>query len=319
MENKFDLKFNATYTSISKYVDSLYDGFIPSVVGKIRTLDFVTLVPDVAYTKVIPTVNTTLDLVDASSCTTFANGATAAITGVTLTTCFKKAEESFCINEMSQYWAGQYMRSGDYKSLPFEQSFVDEYAGKIAKKLDQIFWQGDSCVTGVMAGATAGGATWIGTQSFSTSTAITNGIIYTFDNMINYLATANSDMLSEDLVIAVGQDAFDVYTRSIRNLNLYHFSPDEINGASVKLFGKRNVTLFATVGLNGTNKAMLYKPEFVFWGTDIAPVDGKPIDGEYSFYLNKYLLRFQVKIGAAIAFPASSVVATLTSSFNTTV
>ncbi len=243
MEKK-DLKFSATYTSINKYVDQLYDGFIASVVGKVRTLDFITIVPDVKYSKVVPTVDTTLDFVAADTCTTFANGATTSVTGVTLTACYLKSEESFCLSEMEQYYFGQYMRRGStQEQLPFEEAFMDEKMGKIAKKLDQIFWQGNSCVTGLIAGATAGGASLV-TASFSVSTAANNGVIATFDAMADAL---NSDMLSEELVLFCGQDTFDKYTRSIRNLNLYHFSPDEINGASVRMFGKRNITIVATV------------------------------------------------------------------------
>ncbi len=304
MEKK-DLKFSATYTSINKYVDQLYDGFIASVVGKVRTLDFITIVPDVKYSKVVPTVDTTLDFVAADTCTTFANGATTSVVGVTLTACYLKSEESFCLNEMEQYYFGQYMRRGStQEQLPFEEAFMDEKMGKIAKKLDQIFWQGNSCVTGLIAGATAGGASLV-TASFSVSTAANNGVIATFDAMADAL---NSDMLSEELVLFCGQDTFDKYTRSIRNLNLYHFSPDEINGASVRMFGKRNITIVATVGLDGTNRAILTKPEFILWGTDLAPAD-EALAGEYNFQLDRYLMRYKVKIAAGIAFPARAVVA----------
>ncbi len=304
MEKK-DLKFSATYTSINKYVDQLYDGFIASVVGKVRTLDFITIVPDVKYSKVVPTVDTTLDFVAADTCTTFANGATTSVVGVTLTACYLKSEESFCLNEMEQYYFGQYMRRGStQEQLPFEEAFMDEKMGKIAKKLDQIFWQGNSCVTGLIAGATAGGATLV-TASFSVSTAANNGVIATFDAMADAL---NSDMLSEELVLFCGQDTFDKYTRSIRNLNLYHFSPDEINGASVRMFGKRNITIVATVGLDGRNQAILTKPEFILWGTDLAPAD-EALAGEYNFQLDRYLMRYKVKIAAGIAFPARAVVA----------
>lgn len=302
---KRDLKFSATYTSINKYVDQLYDGFIASVVGKVRTLDFITIVPDVKYSKVVPTVDTTLDFVAADTCTTFANGATTSVTGVTLTACYLKSEESFCLNEMEQYYFGQYMRRGStQEQLPFEEAFMDEKMGKIAKKLDQIFWQGNSCVTGLIAGATAGGASLV-TASFSVSTAANNGVIATFDAMADAL---NSDMLSEELVLFCGQDTFDKYTRSIRNLNLYHFSPDEINGASVRMFGKRNITIVATVGLDGRNQAILTKPEFILWGTDLAPAD-EALAGEYNFQLDRYLMRYKVKIAAGIAFPARAVVA----------
>lgn len=304
MEKK-DLKFSATYTSINKYVDQLYDGFIASVVGKVRTLDFITIIPDVKYSKVVPTVDTTLDFVAADTCTTFANGATTSVTGVTLTACYLKSEESFCLNEMENYYFGQYMRRGStQEQLPFEEAFMDEKMGKIAKKLDQIFWQGNSCVTGLIAGATAGGASLV-TASFSVSTAANNGVISTFDAMADAL---NSDMLSEELVLFCGQDTFDKYTRSIRNLNLYHFSPDEINGASVRMFGKRNITIVATVGLDGRNQAILTKPEFILWGTDLAPAD-EALAGEYNFQLDRYLMRYKVKIAAGIAFPARAVVA----------
>jgi len=310
MEKK-NLKFSASYTSINKYVDQLYDGFIPSVVGKVRTLDFISVVPDVKYSKVIPNVDTTLDLIAADTCTTFANGATTSVTGITLTTCYKKMEESICLNEMEQYYFGQFMRRGsDQENLPFEEAFFNEKFEKIAKKLDQTFWQGDSCVGGVLstagiAGITASGGTVITTASFSqVSSAVNNGVIAAIDAAIDAL---NSDMLSEELVLAVGQDIFDKYTRSVRNLNLYHFSPDEIDGAAVRLFGKRNITMFATVGLNGTNKALLTKGSYIHWGTDLTP-DEEPIKGEYNMYLDKYLIRYKVKIGNALSFPGRAVV-----------
>jgi len=308
MEKK-KLEFNATYTSINKYVDQLYDGFIPSVVGKVRTLDFISVVPDVKYSKVIPTMDTTLDLVAADTCSTFTNGGTSSLVGVTLTTCYKKYEESFCLSEMEQYYFGQYMRRGsDQEQLPFEEAFFDEKFGKIAKKLDTIFWQGDSCVGGVLstagiAGITASGGSLV-TASFSTvSSVVTNGVIAAIDSAIDAL---NSDMLSEELVMFVGQDTFDKYTRSIRNLNLHHFSPDEIDGAAVRVFGKRNITLVATVGLNGTGKGILTKGEYILWGTDMNP-DEEPIKGEFSMYLDKYLIRYKVKIGNALAFPGRAV------------
>jgi len=310
MENKKKLEFSASYTSINKYVDQLYDGFIPSVVGKVRTLDFINIVPDVKYSKVVPTVDTSFDFVAADSCSTFANGGTTSVTGVTLTTCYLKYEEQLCLSEMEQYYFGQYMKAGsDQTQLPFEQAFFDEKMGKIAKKLDTTFWQGGSCNTGLLstagiAGLTASGATKV-TATMSVSSAVTNGVIATFDAMIDAL---NSDMLSEELVLFVGQDTFDKYTRSVRNLNLYHFSPDEIDGAAVRLFGKRNVTLVATVGLNGTNKALLTKGEYILWGTDLNP-DEEPIKGEYNMYLDKYLIRYKVKIAGAVAFPARAVIA----------
>ncbi len=74
------------------------------------------------------------------------------------------------------------------------------------------------------------------------------------------------------------------------------------------MFGKRNITIVATVGLDGTNRAILTKPEFILWGTDLAPAD-EALAGEYNFQLDRYLMRYKVKIAAGIAFPARAVVA----------
>jgi hypothetical protein len=148
------------------------------------------------------------------------------------------------------------------------------------------------------------------TATFSVSTTATNGVIATFDQMVSKL---NTDLLSEDdLVLFVGQDTFDNYTRSIRNLNFFHFSPDEINNGVVKMFGKRNVTVVATVGLDGSGKALLTKGSWIFWGTDINPgrdEQNLPIKAQYSEYLDAVIFRMKIKIGLAIAFPTQAVVA----------
>jgi hypothetical protein len=121
----------------------------------------------------------------------------------------------------------------------------------------------------------------------------------------------NASVLDEeDLVLFVGRDVFDRYTRSIRNLNFYHASPDEIKNGVSPIFGKNNVKLVATAGLNGQNKALLGKGSWIFWGTDMAP-DEETIKGEYSMYYDKYLVRYKVKIATGIAFGSKAVVINL--------
>lgn len=316
---KRKINFAASYTNISKYVDELYDGFVPNVYGRVRTLDHIALVPDVKYTKVIPTVSETEGtFVSAAACSSFSNGATTSVTGVTLTAVYLKKEEEFCLNEMEQYYFGQYMKRGsDQEDLPFEQMFLDNKMNVIAKALDKMFWQGDASVslTGILSAAVTAGAVSLtastlgtGATAFGISSAVTNGIISTLDTMIDNLDASVLD--EEDLVIFVGRDVFDRYTRSIRNLNFYHASPDEIRNGVTPLFGKSNIKLVATAGLNGTYKALLAKGSWVFWGTDLAPSD-EPIKGEYDFYLDKYLLRYKVKIASGIAFGSKAVVINL--------
>lgn len=311
MENKNlkDLNFSASYTSINKYVDQLYNGFVPSVVGKIRTLDYVTLVPDVKYSKVIPTVKSTFDFVAADSCSTFANGGTTSVVGVTLTSVYLKAEESLCLSEMEQYYFGQYMKRGsDQEQVPFEQAFMDEKMNQIAKKIDTIYWNGGSGVTGLITTATASGATVqtsTASTSYAISTAITNGIISTLDTMINALS---ADLLDEeDLTIFVGRDIFNRYTISLRNLNLFWADPNQIQNGVVGVFGRSNIKLVATVGLNGVTRAILAKGSWLYFGCDLAPSD-EAMKGEYNMYLDKYLIRYKFKLAPALAFPELAIV-----------
>jgi hypothetical protein len=310
MEKK-NFEFSASYTSITKYIDQERDNFIPQLYGKVRTLDYVTIVPDVPYSKEIgPLVSSTLDFV-AGDCSVFANTGTTSVATVNVTTCLKKTGEQFCLDEMKQYFANNMPRGASQEGpLPFEEAFMNEKYSLIAKKLDALFFLGDSCVTGIIPGATAGGATVIGTASvtatpWTVSTTVNNGAILTIDTMIDSLSDDYRD--AEDLVLFVNRKAFDAYTRSIRNLNLFHYNPEEIKDGSVSVFGKYNVRLVATAGLTGTNKAILHRGSLLFWATDLNPLE-EPINGGFERTLDKYVIVYKVKIGTGVGFPAQAVV-----------
>lgn len=310
MEKK-RLEFSASYTSITKYIDQERDNFISQLYGKVRTLDYVNIVGDVPYSKEIgPLVSSTMEFLD-GTCNAFANSGTTSIATVNVTTCLKTAGESFCLDDMKQYFANNMPRGASQEGpLPFEEQFMNEKYSLIAKKLDALFFLGDSCVTGIIAGATAGGATVIGTASvgstpWAVSSAVTNGAIFTIDTMIDNLNDDYRD--AEDLVLFVNRKAFDAYTRSIRNLNLFHYNPEEIRDGAVSVFGKYNVKLVATAGLSGTNKAILHRGSLLFWATDLNPFD-EPISGGYERTLNRYLVIYKVKIGTGVGFPDKAIV-----------
>ena len=301
---KYD--FSNSFTSINTYVDQNADSFIPAVVGRMRTFDYVTPVLDIKTSKVIPMVTTSIDFVNANSCTSFVNGATAGFVGTTLTVAYIKNEESICLPELELYYPKWFSAGSDQETLPLESAFMEQKLTQISKKLDVYFWQGGAGITGLIATATASSCIVLATQSFSTSTAVSNGVILTFDNMVDQL---DSNILSEDdLTLFCGTEVFDKYVRSVRNLNLYHYNAEEIKNGVVNLMGKSNVRLVATVGLDGTNKAFMSKSAWILLGTDVMP-DEEPIKGEYSFYYDKYLMRYKVKLGSALAQPTYAIVA----------
>lgn len=308
---KRKLEFAASYTSITKYVEQEQDNFLPGIIGKVRTTDFVSIQGDIPNSKEIgPLVTSTIDFIDGDTCPAPVTSATTSIVTVNVTTCLKTVNELFCLDEMKRYFVNHMSRGPVQESLPFEQKFIDEKYSVIAKKLDRLFFLGDSCVTGVIPGATAGGATVLGTSSvtstpWAVSTAVTNGVIFTIDTMIDNIPDDYLD--ADDLVLFVNRGAFDAYTRSIRNLNLFHYNPEEIRNGVVSVFGKYNLTLVATAGLEGSNKAILHRGSLLFWGTDLAPIEA-PMTGGYERTLGKYLLIFKVKIGTGVGFPANAVV-----------
>jgi len=304
------MKFSATYTSITKMVDELYDGFVPEVYGKIKTLNYINLIPDVPYSKVLPDLNSTLTWVDSSSCTSFSGaGSTSSFVGRVVTTCFKKAEEALCLDEMSQYYFGAYMR-GNYEDIPFEEAFLRHKEELVAKNLDTFFWNGDggACLTSITKTAFDDGATGITASSLSLSTGITaSGIIKTIDDAI---AALPADYSSEDdLIIFVGQDLFDLYVKSWRNIGNYFVDYKELESGEARIPGKSNIKLVATVGLNGKNKGMLGKSSFIHWACD-KDFREEGFKAEYNFQLDKYLLRFKTKIGGQVSHPESFVVFT---------
>lgn len=306
MKNTKNMEFSVTYTTMDKYVNQdASDAFIPSLVGVSRTLSNVNVVYDVKNSKIVNLLNSTVDFVDASSCSDFAVGGTTSNTGVPLTVKYLKHEDSFCLNEMEQYWFGKYMKGSNSNELPFEQVFMDEKIGKLAKKIDTIIWQGGNGNDGLLTQAASASAVGVTGSSFAVSTAVGNGIVYTLDRMIDGLA---SDDLEQEKAIFISPANFNKYVRSLRNLNLYHFDPADIEIGMIKMFGNSNTTIISTIGMPD-NKAFLHNLEYILVGTDVNP-DEEPVAGQYDFVKDKYLIRYKVKIGTALAFPTKAVLAT---------
>ncbi|OJW82075.1 MAG: hypothetical protein BGO69_15875 [Bacteroidetes bacterium 46-16] len=300
-------EFSVTYTSINTYVDQNASGFIPSVIGKIKTLDYVTPVLDVKTSKVMPVSKHTFDFVDGDACSTIANSATSSLVGVTLTSKRLKTEETFCLQDIEKYFPEWCKRGSDLQDLPLEGAFIAEKEKAVAKSIDKIFWLGNPLITGMIATATASGCIGLTAQGFGVSTGWTDGILKTIDNMC---ASLDADVRSEeDEVIFVGTEIFDNYVLSIRNVNNYHLDPADVKNYETRVAGKPNVKLVGTSGLNGSNLAFMHKMEWTFFGTDIMP-DEESIMAWFDKSLDKYCLRYRAKIAVALANPTYAAVAT---------
>lgn len=309
---KKNFQFTATYDSITKQIDQEHNDFIAKTIGKVRTLDYVTILPNVPYSiEVGPLVSSNIDLT-VGTCPAVANGATTSIASVNITTSLYSHYETFCLDDMKLYFNRQMGRGAIQEDLPFESQFLDEKNTVIAKKLDAKFFLGDGTVAGVIYGATAGGAVGltagdVSATPWSVSTAVSNGAINTIDKMIQALPADVLD--ADDLVLFVSRTAFDAYSMSIRNLVGVNWDTTILVNGVAPVWGKPNVTLVATAGLAGSNKAILHRSSLLFWATDLN-AEGQ-FKGGYENTLGKYLLRYAVKLGAGIGFPDQAVICTI--------
>ncbi len=306
-----------TYTNITKVLKQDYDGFIPNVVAKAQTTNFVTVIPNVKNSREIPLADVSnLTFTDATTEITslpLTQGATTSISSVSLVSKYLRTQETFNQNLMEQYYFSYAMSPGsDNRELPFEEEFIAQREAHIAKQLDIIFWQGNSglgIVGAYQAGASAS-AVGLTSSSFAASTAVTNGVIATLNSMYTALP---ADMKSSDNIkIAVGKDVYDTYVQSVVAINNFHLKFNDYTGNSFFLPSFPNVEVYWTAGLNavgGVNKAVLYKKEFVFWGTDVAP-DEEPITVSYENLIDAILMRYKVKIAPGVGFSQNMVLAT---------
>jgi hypothetical protein len=306
--------FSQTYTNITRRLDQDYDGFVANVVAKAQTPQFVTIVPDVKYAKEVPLIDVTgLVFSDATTEITslpLTQGATTSIASVNLVAKYLRTQETFNINQMEQYYFSYVMdRGSDTETLPFEDQFIAQREQHIAKQLDILFWQGNTGlgITGAYQIAASASAVGITASSFSTSTAVTNGIINTLNAM--YAAAPADLKSSENIKIAIGKDAYDTYVQSVVNINNFHLKFNEFTGTSFFLPGNPLVEVYWTAGLNATNKAVLYKKEFLFWGTDILP-DAEPVKVSYESLIDAILMRYKVKLAVGLGFAPNCVIAT---------
>lgn len=300
--------FGQAYSNITKVLQQEFDGFIPSVVAKSKTAENCMVIDGVAHTKEVPLLDySQFNFTSSLNPSSFADTSTQSVSAVLLTATPIKNEVGFDLNTMQQYYYGIYMKRGsDQRELPFAEFFISDFYKRVADKLDTYFWQGNTtpAITGLLTTLQTG-AIGLTAQSFSVSTASSNGIVKTFDNMYDSLS---AEYVGENLTLYCGMDTVDKYLTSLRNLNFFHQNPNDNLVTSVSMFGRPNVKIVGTSGLNGTNKAVLHKPEFIFWGTDQTPEE-EPIGTEYNFMLDKFLMRYKVKIAPGIGFKSKAVIA----------
>ena len=205
----------------------------------------------------------------ASGTTTFSNR--------TLTVARIKVNEAICPKKLEEYWMQTQLPIGSrYTSVPFEQQYAEQKAGKTAEQIETAIWQGDTASGNTDAATNkfdgfiklinaASGSTIAGNTGSVSGITISNAFAV-MQAVYNAIPTKILD--KDDLRIVCGWDTFRLLVANLTNLNLFHYNPTVENAGEVVLPGT-NVRVVALNGLNTTNRIFAMRLSNMFFGTDL--------------------------------------------------
>lgn len=291
-------------SGLSVYTDENKMDLIKKSILEGRTMEFITVQPDIKSSATINILDTTL-VGQAGSCGFNPDGTTA-LTQRAISVAPIKINESICLNTLESYYTQKMMNPGSYnEEIPFEQLYAEEKAGKINAMLEDIFWQGDTLGAGNLALADgllkvidAEGTVVDGNVGAETAITAAN-VVDIVDGMVGVVPT---DIINkDDLVLFVGYDTYRTYAKALRDANLFHYTGAE-NSDFIQVVPGTNVKVVAVRGLNGTSRLVLSTSANIYAGTDLLS-DSEDFKIFYSNDNDEVRFIAKFKIGVQVAFP----------------
>jgi hypothetical protein len=306
-------------SGLSTYTDENKMPLIKKSVLGGRTLQYITVQPDIKSSAAINIIDSTLDA-QAGACGWNAAGTTA-LSQRNLAVCPLKINEAICLDTLESYYTQKMMNAGSYNTdIPFEQIFAEEKAGKINALIDDIIWKGN-------------------TDSGSGDLALCDGFIYLFENTaasgstvagntgsVTAITAANviavvdamaaavpADIIdSEDLVLFMGYDIYRLWATALRNANLFSYTgaENQLGDGFSQMIPGTNIKVVAVRGLNSQNKMFLSRGANFYFGTDLLS-DAEDFAIFYSEDNDEVRFRAKWKMGVQVAFPEFVVAFTL--------
>tara|TARA_R110001592_G_scaffold44370_3_gene142851 strand:- start:1062 stop:1991 length:930 start_codon:yes stop_codon:yes gene_type:complete len=294
-------------SGLSVYTDENKLDLIKKSILEGRTLEYVTVQPDIKTSATINIIDSTL-VGQAGSCG-FNSDGTTVLSQRTIAVAPIKVNESICIDTLESYYTQKMMNPGSYnENLPFEQIYAEDKAEKIADMIESIVWKGDTLGAGNLALADgllkvidAEGAVVNGNSGAVTAaTGITAGnIIDVVDGMV---AAVPADIIdADDIILFMGYDNYRTYAKALRDANLFAYDGSEGKDFSQMVPGT-NVKVVAVKGLNGTSRLILSRQANLYIGTDLLN-DAEQFSIFYSRDNDEVRFVAKLKIGAQVAFP----------------
>jgi len=293
-------------SGLSAYTDENKMELIKKSLLEGRTMEFITVQPDIKSSATINIIDSTL-VGQAGSCGFNPDGTTA-LTQRAIAVTPIKVNESICLNTLEAYYTQKMMNPGSYnESIPFEQIYAEEKAGKISAMIEDIIWKGDTTLTGNLSLADgllkvidAEGTVIDGNVGSETAITAAN-VIDIVDGMVGVVPT---DIINkDDLVLFLGYDTYRTYAKALRDANLFAYTGAENQGGDfIQMVPGTNVKVVAVRGLNGTDRMVLSTSSNIYAGTDLLS-DSEDFKIFYSNDNDEVRFISKFKIGVQVAFP----------------
>lgn len=294
-------------SGLSVYTDENKLDLIKKSILEGRTLNYITVQPDIKTSATINIIDSTL-VGQAGSCG-FNSDGTTVLSQRTIGVAPIKVNESICVDTLESYYTQKMMNAGSYnESIPFEQIYAEDKAEKIADMLESIVWKGDILGAGNLALADGllkvidaeAGVVDGNSGAVTAATGVTAAnIIDVVDGMVGAVPADIID--ADDLVLFMGYDSYRTYAKALRDANLFAYDGSEGADFSQMVPGT-NVKVIAVKGLNGTARMILSRTANLYVGTDLLN-DAEQFSIFYSKDNDEVRFVAKLKIGTQVAFP----------------
>jgi hypothetical protein len=221
--------------------------------------------------------------------------------------------EGFCEDDLQTKFPNMVLAPGSSNNdapAGWEEKIVETKVSAIQETLELTYWQGDTGGTytlfdGFIKLIDASGVAIDGNTSAATTITKAN-VIDLVDAM--YVASPAKVKRSGELVIAVGDDVFDLYIAAQKAANLYHYDAEHDNGV-LKIGGSRG-TLQRIYGLDGTDRMFAGRGSSFVVGSDVTEEENI-MKIWYDETDDKVYMRSKGKAGVTIVNPEEIVEFTL--------
>ena len=295
-------------SGLSVYTDENKLDLIKKSILEGRTLNYVTIQPDIKTSATINIIDSTL-VGQSGGCGFNADGSTI-LTQRTLSVAPIKVNESICVETLESYYTQKMMNKGSYnEDLPFEQIYAEDKAEKIADMIESIVWKGDTTGSGNIALADGllkviDGVSAVNgnVDGVTVATGITSAnVVDIVDGLVSSIPADIID--ADDLIIFMGYDKYRAYAKALRDANLFHYTGEENQGLDFSMIVPgTNVKVIAVKGLNGTDRMIVSRIANLYVGVDMLN-DAEDFRIFYSQDNDEVRFISKFKIGTQVAFP----------------